>query len=282
MTDSRQPDNLDRDTVEGFGAEWSRFDQRALPEAELQAIFGQYFSAFPWQRLPPDAHGFDLGCGSGRWARAVAPRVGRLHCIDAAAPALEVARRALAGQNNCVFHHASVEAIPLGDGSMDFGYSLGVLHHVPDTLAGIRACAAKLKPGAPFLVYLYYAFDNRPAWFRALWRASDLGRRLLSRLPFRLRAMACDAIAVLVYWPLARIAALAQRAGRNVETWPLSAYRDRSFYVMRTDALDRFGTRLEQRFTRAQIQAMLEQAGLTDIRFRDGEPYWCAVGIKAG
>jgi ubiquinone/menaquinone biosynthesis C-methylase UbiE len=274
--------NIDRDTVEGFGAEWSRFDQRELPAAELQALFEQYFSVFPWECLPPHAQGFDLGCGSGRWARAVAPRVGRLHCIDAAAPALEVARRALAGQDNCTFHHASVEAIPLDDASMDFGYSLGVLHHVPDTLGGLRACARKLKPGAPFLVYLYYAFDNRPAWFRALWRASDLGRRVLSRLPFRLRALACDAIALTVYLPLTRLARLAHRAGRKVDAWPLSAYRDLSFYVMRTDALDRFGTRLEQRFTRAQIQAMLQQAGFTDVRFRDGEPYWCAVGIKGG
>jgi SAM-dependent methyltransferase len=274
--------NIDRDTVEGFGQEWSRFDQRDLPAAELQALFEQYFSAFPWERLPPGAQGFDLGCGSGRWARAVAPRVGRLHCIDAAAPALDVARHALAGQANCTFHHASVEAIPLDDASMDFGYSLGVLHHVPDTLAGLRACARKLKPGAPFLVYLYYAFDNRPAWFRALWRASDLGRRVLSRLPFRLRAFACDAIALSVYLPLARLARLAQRAGRTVDAWPLSAYRDRSLYVMRTDALDRFGTRLEQRFTRAQIQVLLQQAGFTDVRFRDSEPYWCAVGIKGG
>jgi ubiquinone/menaquinone biosynthesis C-methylase UbiE len=274
--------NLDRATVTGFGAEWTRFDQAELSETELRSIFEQYFSEFPWKLLPASAEGFDLGCGSGRWAKFVAPRVGTLHCIDAAAAALEVARRSLASYSNCAFHLASVDAIPLEDASMDFGYSLGVLHHVPDTLAGIEACARKLRPGAPFLLYLYYAFDNRPAWFRLLWRASDLGRRLLSRLPFRLRALACDAIALTTYWPLARLARMAQRAGHNVEAWPLSAYRDRSLYVMRTDALDRFGTRLEQRFTRDQIRAMLEKAGFTDIRFRDGEPYWCAVGVKEG
>jgi len=49
---------------------------------------------------------------------------------------------------------------------------------------------------------------------------------------------------------------------------------------MRTDALDRFGTRLEQRFTRVQIEKMLEQAGLVDITFSDIAPYWCALGIK--
>jgi len=272
--------NLDAATVEGFGAEWSRFDQSALSEAERERLFGQYFSLFPWERLPPAAVGFDLGVGSGRWARAVAPRVGELHCIDASPAALAVARRTLGGQANCRFHEASVAAMPLAPESMDFGYSLGVLHHAPDTAAGLAACARELKRGAPFLVYLYYAFDNRPRWFRLLWRLSDLGRRVISRLPFALRTRLAEAIAALVYWPLARVAADAERRGRKVEGWPLAAYRERSFYTMRTDALDRFGTRLERRFTRDEIQRMLEAAGFTDIRFRDDVPYWCALGTK--
>jgi hypothetical protein len=49
---------------------------------------------------------------------------------------------------------------------------------------------------------------------------------------------------------------------------------------MRTDALDRFGTPLEQRFTRAQITKMMTAAGLENIRFSDGFPFWCAVGFK--
>ena len=46
------------------------------------------------------------------------------------------------------------------------------------------------------------------------------------------------------------------------------------------DALDRFGTQLEQRFTRAGMQAMMEGAGLERVRFHDGLPYWTAVGYK--
>ena len=61
---------------------------------------------------------------------------------------------------------------------------------------------------------------------------------------------------------------------------PLSTYRHLSFYSMRTDALDRFGTRLEQRFTKEQVQKMMETAGLEDIIFSHEEPYWCAVGTR--
>ena len=49
---------------------------------------------------------------------------------------------------------------------------------------------------------------------------------------------------------------------------------------MRTDALDRFGTRLEQRFTRAEIEGMMTRCGLEGIEFREGPPFWVAVGTK--
>ena len=85
-------DNQDARTVAGFGDEWSRFDQSTLTDAELDELFDRYFSIFPWNMLPETAVGFDLGCGSGRWARRVAPRVGRLLCLDASREALSVAR----------------------------------------------------------------------------------------------------------------------------------------------------------------------------------------------
>lgn len=272
--------NVDDAVVRGFGDEWRRFDQRLLSRDELQCMFDAYFRIFPWERLPRDARGFDAGCGSGRWAAFVAPRVGQLHCIDASADALNVARQNLSGNANCEFHNASVDAMPLADASCDFGYSLGVLHHIPDTAAGIAACTAKLKPGAPFLLYLYYAFDNRPAWYRALWKTSELLRLPLSRAPRAIRHAGADVAATLLYFPLARLARALERLGANVDAFPLASYRNRSFYVMRTDALDRFGTRLEQRFTRAEMQAMMERAGLRDIVFSDQPPYWCALGYK--
>lgn len=273
-------ENIDAAVVRSFGEEWSRHDQSALVGDEWARAFDSYFGIFPWDVLPAGAKGFDLGCGSGRWAKGVAPRVGTLHCIDPSEAALDVARRNLVDQQNCRFHLASVAEIPLENESMDFGYSLGVLHHVPDTAAGIRACAAKLKPGAPFLIYLYYAFDNRPAWFRRVWQLSNAGRVVISRLPRAMRGLITDIISGVVYWPLARLARVAEKLGVNVSAFPLSAYRNRGFYSMRTDALDRFGTRLEQRFTRRQIEQMLEQAGLINSCFSDREPFWCAVAFK--
>jgi ubiquinone/menaquinone biosynthesis C-methylase UbiE len=274
------PANIDLDVVRGFGDEWKRFDQSGLTASDHQEIFDDYFSIFPWESLPKDAVGLDVGCGSGRWAKLVAPRVGRLHCIDASEQVLSVARNSLAELPNCEFHHASVDAIPVDPESADFAYSLGVLHHVPDTQAGLSSVVSRLKRGAPFLVYLYYAFDNKPVWYRWLWKVSESGRFVVARSPLRIRYVASQVLATTVYYPLAHLARLAEVAGFNVDSFPLAYYRDRSFYVMRTDALDRFGTRLEKRFTRGEIEAMLIAAKLERITFSEHAPYWCAVGYK--
>jgi ubiquinone/menaquinone biosynthesis C-methylase UbiE len=273
--------NIDWATVEGFGEEWDTYDQTDLDPSEERAQFEAYFSIFPFETLPENPHGFDLGCGSGRWAEPVAEKVGTLHCIDPSEKALAVARRRLSARSNVRFHQAGADSIPLPDASQDFGYSLGVLHHIPDPRAALHDCVRKLKPGAPFLVYLYYRFDNRPLWFRGIWRATDIGRRLISRLPFAARKAAATVIAATVYWPLARVARWVERRGQTTAPLPLNYYRNSSFYTMRTDALDRFGTRLEHRFTRSEIAEMMQQAGLEGVQFREDEPYWVACGRKA-
>jgi ubiquinone/menaquinone biosynthesis C-methylase UbiE len=271
--------NQDADTIKSFGDEWSHFDQSELSVSEAQVIFNEYFSLFPWDRLPKNATGFDMGCGSGRWAKLMAPRVGHLHCIDPSS-ALDVARSSLSSLANVSFHRASVDECPLPTGSQDFGYSIGVLHHVPDTASALLSCVAMLKPGAPFQVYLYYAFDNRSLLFRLTWRCSDLLRRVVCKLPSRLKLLVTDVLAVLVYFPLARLSLLFECMGLNVSSFPLSYYRNHSFYTMRTDSRDRFGTPLEQRYTKKKIAEMMDSAGLSDVRFSESTPYWCAVGVK--
>jgi len=272
--------NIDPKTVSSFGDEWARYDQDALDETEHAFLFEKYFQIFPWHTLPDVAQGFDMGCGSGRWALLVAPKVGLLTCIDPAPAALDVARRKLSHLGNVEFVNAGVDEEPLPANSQDFGYSLGVLHHIPDTSAALRDCVRMLKPGAPFLLYLYYRFDNRPLWYIITWRLSDIARRQIIRLPPATKSAITDLIAALVYFPLARTAFIAEKLGFQVEGWLLSSYRNTSFYTMRTDARDRFGTPLEQRFTRAEIETMMHDAGLEDICFSDEFPFWCAVGRK--
>ena len=272
--------NIDSKTVNSFGDEWKRFNQEKLIGDELNNLFDAYFKIFPWRTLPKNAEGFDMGCGSGRWAKLVAPKIGKLNCIDPSSAALEIAKNRLANFSNIIFLNFGVSDVPLNPNSQDFGYSLGVLHHVPNTAAALSDCVKILKPGAPFLIYLYYRFDNRPKWYASIWLASDYIRRIISNLPPWTKSILTNIIATIVYFPLARLSLLAEKLGIDTKNWILSSYRRTSFYTMRTDSRDRFGTPLEKRFTRSEIMKMMQTAGLENIHFSNRSPFWCAVGTK--
>ena len=95
--------NIDKKTVSSFSDEWSHFDQESLSDYELKYLFDKYFHIFPWSSLPSKAEGFDMGCGSGRWAKLVAPRISKLTCIDPSLEALSIAKKNLAQLKNTFF-----------------------------------------------------------------------------------------------------------------------------------------------------------------------------------
>ena len=273
-------DNIDKKTVSSFGDEWTKFNQADVSYEELDSIFRDYFRIFPWGQIPVNAEGFDMGCGSGRWAQFVAPRVGKLNCIEPSS-AINIARLNLKDFKNICFFNDSADGEHITPETQDFGYSLGVLHHVPNTELALKKCVSLLKPGAPFLVYLYYKLDDRPFYYRALWYVSDFFRKhMISRMPSILKGFISDLIALLVYFPISRISLLFKIIGYDAKNIPLSYYSKSSLYTMRTDARDRFGTPLEKRFSKKEIHQMLVSSGLTNIRFSDEAPYWCALGIK--
>tara|TARA_B100001113_G_scaffold275113_1_gene229708 strand:+ start:405 stop:1235 length:831 start_codon:yes stop_codon:yes gene_type:complete len=271
--------NIDDKVVNDFGKEWEAFNHQDMNQSLLDSAFDSYFHLFPFKDLI-DGEGFDMGCGSGRWAKFVAPRVGFLNCIDPSEVALEQAKINLQNSKNCSFECEGVDSNSLADYSQDFGYSLGVLHHIPDTSLALQACAKKLKPGAPFLLYLYYRFDNKPKSYYLLWKITDLFRRIISKLPFFIKFSISQIIALFVYLPIARFALIAEKIGIDISNFPLTWYRNESFYILRTDALDRFGTRLEQRFTKDEISVMLLNSGFEKIEFSEREPFWTVLSYK--
>ena len=273
--------NIDKKVVDDFGEEWSKFSQSIISESDLKKSWSQYFSIFPFDSLEADSEGFDMGCGSGRWAKFVAPRVHHLNCIDPSKKALNVAKKNLSQYKNISFYNASVSDATLKKNSQDFGYCLGVLHHIPNTKQGIKDCASLLKKNAPFLLYLYYNFENRSSLFKALWKISNLIRKFCSIMPTKFKILLTTIIAYVIYLPLARMSLILEKLGLNVNNFPLSDYRNKSFYFMKTDSLDRFGTRLEKRFSKDEITEMLEEGGFKDIQFSNKMPMWVCISRKA-
>ncbi len=265
--------------IKSFGNEWKRFDQSDLTSEELNKIFKDYFQIFPWKLIGKNSVGFDMGCGSGRWAKIIAPKVLKLNCIDPSS-AIDIAKKNLKKNHNVNFIKASIDKVSLKSNSQDFGYCLGVLHHVEDTEKNLNKCISLLKKNSPFLVYLYYSFDNRNFIYILAWKLSNILRKLVSVLPEKFKNILSDLFALVLYYPMAKISFCLDKMNINVKNVPLSYYKNLSFYTMRTDSRDRFGTYLEKRYSKKQIKEMLENGGLYNIKFSKKAPFWCAVGLK--
>ena len=270
----------DKQVIEDFGYEWEAYNQQNIDKMELEKLYLNYFDIFPFEVIGKESKGFDMGCGSGRWAKFIAPKVKILNCIEPSQKAIIEAKNNLKQNKNCKFFNYGVFDNPLEDGSQDFGYCLGVLHHILDTKKGLKKSVDKLKKDAPFLLYLYYRFDNKPLWYQIIWRISNIIRLGISIMPFKIKLKITKLIAFIVYFPIARFSLLLEKIGFNVDNMPLSSYKHTSLYTMKTDSLDRFGTKLEHRFTQKEIFEMMERSGLKNIVFSNKSPYWVAVGFK--
>lgn len=278
--------NVDPAIVEHFGQDWARFSQRdGWNTDRLREVFESYFEPLPPGVLNSDAIACDFGAGSGRWAMFVAGMVRHLYVLEPSAVALEVAKENLAGQRNVTFIDEPIGGRSTPTGELDLAYALGVLHYVPDPERALVDIQASLKPGGYFLGYAYYALDDRPGWYRTIWRLADRARRTITEMPHRPKRLVTDGIAAIVYWPLARLARVATALGMSASKIPLSQYADKNFYVMRNDAMGRFGARFEHRFSRSAIIDLVTRAGFdpTTLVFSEHDPHWrfCVRNVEA-
>jgi SAM-dependent methyltransferase len=171
----------------------------------------------------------------------------------------------------------TVGANSIPDNSLDLAMSLGVLHHIPDTALAISDIAQKIKPGHYFLCYLYYKLDNKPFFYRTIFKIVDEFRIRIARLSPKNRRVVTLIIAASIYLPLARLSKLLNYMKLDVSNIPLHHYAQMPFVMLANDALDRFGTSLEQRFSKSEIYEMLSAADfdLDTLVFSDLEPFWC-------
>jgi SAM-dependent methyltransferase len=264
--------------IAGFDDEWRRF--REVGTTEQSQVFTLYFDLVPPTSFTPDQTVLDAGSGAGRWAFEVARRGPRVIAVDLG-ESIDVTRANTSPERvACV--QADLRALPLAPEAVDWAYSLGVLHHTDEPLRGLANLVDSVRPGGFVLLYLYYALDQRGPLFRGVFQAVDLARRFISRQPRGTARAISTLIGASIYWPLARAGAILEKAGAGglASKLPLSFYRHLSFATMRNDSLDRFGTRLERRYTRTEMTELMRRAGLVDVRISESPPYWHGVGSK--
>ena len=261
-----KPREFAEDIQDSFGREWRSFPD-ILPEHGKE--FKEYFDLI----APGALQGkrvCDLGCGIGRWSYFLRDQVRELVLVDFS-EAIFVAKENLKDAGHCLFFMADLQRLPFRDGFADFLFCLGVLHHLPtDALQAVRA----LKKYAPeILIFIYYALDNRPFYFRWLLPLVTAARSILARIKSPgFRSVFSWLGAVFLYLPLVGLGWLLKPLGLSRQVPLYEGYRGKSLKRIRQDVYDRFFTRLEQRFTKKEI--LLLQDTFSTVAVSEGLPYW--------
>jgi SAM-dependent methyltransferase len=270
--------NHDGRVIRDFGNEWARYSW--LNEIQLEKLRNQFIAyTYPIQNLLNERSKLviaDFGAGSGRWSYFFLPFSNKLYVLEPAKKAFEILEKRFPESTSLVLLNETITSNSIPENSLDLAVVLGVLHHLPSTEKALNSISEKLKTRGTVLGYIYYSLDNRPMYYKFIWRITDLLRKTIANLPEKLKFTVCEMIALFVYLPLARISLILSKMKVNIKHWPLSHYSNLTFEVMKNDALDRFGTRLEHRFSKEEIIKMLIAANFdkTTIVFSPNEPYW--------
>jgi len=278
MAQYEKDQNLDQEVINSFGHEWVAFDYAKNETNDaLDAQFLAYCAPIDLSQFNTKISiAADVGAGSGRWTSRLSPYFTLIYVLEPSDGAIKVLNNKFADEPQMRILQETVGSNSIPVESLDLAMSLGVLHHIPDTGLAIKDVASKIKNGGVFLCYLYYKLENKPLYYRVLFWASNSLRWVISRLPYAMRRFIARILAALIYLPLARTAKLLSSTGKNVSNFPLHHYANMPFVMLQNDALDRFGTRLEQRFSKKEIAEMLGSAGfdLSTLKFSDVEPFW--------
>jgi SAM-dependent methyltransferase len=251
--------------AESFGDEWHRFRTVQLDSANGTTESADGF-ALKTGLEPGDVRGrlvLDAGVGAGRYAEVLARWGAEVVGVDLTR-AVDAAAENLRALPTAHLVQADIFALPFRDETFDIAYSIGVLHHTPDTAAAFRHVAATVKKGGQLAVYVYQA--------AGLARyVSDPLRAITRRLP-RPAIYYLSTIAIPLYF-LHRVPGI----GRVSQTvLPTNIHPDWRWRWL--DTFDWYTPRYQWKHRYPEVIRWFRDAGFSDLYAAD-EPI-CIRGLK--
>jgi SAM-dependent methyltransferase len=249
-----------------FGEEWQKFSDILF---EHEKEFSQYFDLINLSDLE-NKRICDLGCGIGRWDYFLKDQCKELILVDFS-EAIFVARHNLKDAENILYFMGDLRRLPFRYDFVDFLFCIGVLHHLP--CSALEEVRSLKKYASQLLIYLYYALDNRPFYFRVLFMlATSLRLGTASIRNSKFRNIFSWAGVLFFYLPFIILGSILRPLGKSQLVPLYEAYHGKTLERIRQDVYDRFFTRIEQRFTKKEIMTLKD--AFSNVIVSNQLPYW--------
>jgi SAM-dependent methyltransferase len=217
---------------------------------------------------PDDVRGrlvLDVGCGMGRFADVVLRWGGRVVGIDLSY-AVDSARANLAQRDGFTAIQASVFELPLRPDSFDLIYSVGVLHHTPDTRRAFECLPSLLRAGGEIAIWVYSRHAYPPEGIEE--RRDQVLRSITTRIPPRLLYALCRALCLVrvPFGPLWHMLL----PGSLFHAFPKThSYDSYDWRVL--DTFDWYSPRYQFKHSYPEVFHWFHEAGLVNIDLLDAE-----------
>jgi len=266
-----------RRTRESFGYQWTEFAEMVI---DFRENFLNYIRPVD-ESFFPGKLGLDLGCGFGRHIYNAAKFGAEMIGVDIS-DAIESTRKNTKDLPNVHLVQANVYRLPIRPGVLDFAYSIGVLHHLPDPEAAFRRLVPLVKPGGSVFVWVYS--KSRTFWNFCL----ETVRSVTTRLPPQVQKGISLASAIVDYGVFVapyKIASSLPGVGPAVQKLPLHRLKLYSMYpfqVVYADWFDRLAAPIRFYYDGQDMEGWLARAELTHHAISPTGLFgWRAYGERA-
>jgi SAM-dependent methyltransferase len=118
------------------------------------------------RKAAPDEWMLDAGCGAGQKTEVLARLCPQQNVVglDLGAESLAEATGCFGDRPNLDYVQGNILEPPFKAGQFDYGMSLGVLHHTPDTRRAFAAFRRLLKEQTACVIWIYPTYREGPEW----------------------------------------------------------------------------------------------------------------------
>lgn len=257
-----------RSTVDDFSEQWTAYFDNAgyFGSSELLADILD-----PLVKLDDMRGGLvaEIGCGNGRFLKTLAAYADRVIGVEPGDGVVN-ARRYNADCGNVEVVRADVYGLPPLP-PLDHVLSIGVVHHLADPLRAVKIMRALLKPGGRCTIWVYGKEGN------GLYLATFGNvRKLTMRLPHTMLHAASTALVPALRGYIAACGVLPL----PMRTYMRNVLRPLSLSALRVNIYDQLNPTIAAYWTRAQVEALMRDAGFVDVRLHHRHGYsWTATGV---